>query len=395
MSPEYSSKDALALTESDETARTSCCQTNTERRRQTCKRVVWSLLVGQTLALLLAASGTCTALLSHWNFSLPFAQNLPYYLLLLLVYNSTRLSVQFQHNKNRSVLVEHAHLRREPRQSNDSCLNRWVVYVSIGVILVHSIWATMTAYAYTNMTSIQLLDCLGIPTAMLLSFLILRHQYLWTHYVGAVVCIAGAGLMIGADFLAANKAVGPDTNESIINDVKTNVVIGDILALIGGILYGAYSVLQEYAILKYGAVNSLANVSLVTSVLCGFYCATMEHGKLTELLTMHTLSGKVVPAKAGICLAGYVCAAFTLDSLMAFTITWVSAVTINLSLLTADIYGLIVGIFVFQLTFHYSLGLVRLPSTCLFSQLTFMVSSWGYSCSNLRFITFTLLPLHA
>ncbi|KER24468.1 hypothetical protein T265_07894 [Opisthorchis viverrini] len=79
----------------------------------------------------------------------------------------------------------------------------------------------------------------------------------------------------------------------------------------------------------------------------------MEHEKLTELLTMHTLSGKLVPIKAGICLAGYVCAVFTLDSLMAFTITRVSAVTINLSLLTADVYGLIVGIFVFQLTFHY------------------------------------------
>ncbi|KER18217.1 hypothetical protein T265_16215, partial [Opisthorchis viverrini] len=182
---------------------------------------------------------------------------------------------------------------------------------------------------------------------MLLSFLILRHQYLWTHYVGAGVCVAGAVMMIGADFLAVEKAGRSNPTNSIKNDAQTNVVIGDILALIGGILYGAYSVLQEYAILKYGAVNTLANVSMVTSVLCGFYCATMEHEKLTELLTMQTLSGKLVPAKAGICLAGYVCAVFTLDSLMAFTITRVSAVTINLSLLTADVYGLIVGIFVF------------------------------------------------
>ncbi|OON22975.1 hypothetical protein X801_01119 [Opisthorchis viverrini] len=301
MNPEYTLKDALTPAESDETARTSCCQTNTEQRRQTCKRVVWSLL----------------------------------------------------HNKNRSVLMEHAHLASDSSKPKEKRLNNLVLYVSMGVILVHSVWATMTAYAYTNLTSIQLLDCLGIPTAMLLSFLILRHQYLWTHYVGAGVCVAGAVMMIGADFLAVEKAGRSNPTNSIKNDAQTNVVIGDILALIGGILYGAYSVLQEYAIHKYGAVNTLANVSMVTSVLCGFYCATMEHEKLTELLTMHTLSGKLVPIKAGICLAGYVCAVFTLDSLMAFTITRVSAVTINLSLLTADVYGLIVGIFVFQLTFHY------------------------------------------
>ncbi|KER24467.1 hypothetical protein T265_07893 [Opisthorchis viverrini] len=127
MNPEYTLKDALTPAESDETARTSCCQTNTEQRRQTCKRVVWSLLVGQTLALLLAASDTCTALLSHWNFSLPFAQNLPYFLLLLLVCNFTRLSVQFQHNKNRSVLMEHAHLASDSSKPKEKRLNNLVL----------------------------------------------------------------------------------------------------------------------------------------------------------------------------------------------------------------------------------------------------------------------------
>ena len=53
---------------------------------------------------------------------------------------------------------------------------------------------------------LQLLDCLTIPTVLLLSKKFLKVNFKWSNYVGVVVCLLGAGLLVLADFLTDRYA---------------------------------------------------------------------------------------------------------------------------------------------------------------------------------------------
>ena len=53
---------------------------------------------------------------------------------------------------------------------------------------------------------LQLLDCLSIPTVLILSCVILRVRYRWPHFLAVALCIAGIGSLILADVLVERNA---------------------------------------------------------------------------------------------------------------------------------------------------------------------------------------------
>jgi len=53
---------------------------------------------------------------------------------------------------------------------------------------------------------LQLLDCLSIPTVLILSCVILRVRYRWPHYLGVALCIVGIGSLIIADVMVERTA---------------------------------------------------------------------------------------------------------------------------------------------------------------------------------------------
>ncbi|KAF5406084.1 Solute carrier family 35 member F2 [Paragonimus heterotremus] len=332
-------------------------QLTAQTKCEKCKHICLSLLIGQSLALLLGASGVCAALLARVNISLPLAQNLPHYTLLAVIFGSVTIC-----RCCRQAYLSSSSAGISPERNSDPVAHglgrfkRGALFILAGVVDIHAYWATLAAYAYTNVTSIQLLDCLSIPISMLLSFFLLSYRYLWTHYVGAVICIVGACVMVTADVLASNQYPMDTYNltiNGVIMDATQAIVLGDMLAIIGAILYGVSSVLQEYIIQKERATTYLTWCMLVAAMISAIYCAALEHVQLTEIINSVTIHGQRLPRIAIAYFAGYVASMFFLDTLMAFTITRVSAVLINLSLLAADVYSLVAGLFLFHLKFHH------------------------------------------
>lgn len=54
-------------------------------------------------------------------------------------------------------------------------------------------------------SSMQLLDCFGIPVLMALSWFILYARYRVIHFIAVAVCLLGVGTMVGADILAGRE----------------------------------------------------------------------------------------------------------------------------------------------------------------------------------------------
>ncbi|VDP89465.1 unnamed protein product [Echinostoma caproni] len=307
------------------------------------------LLLGQLLAGLIALTAICSAFLVQNDISLPLSQNLFHYILLCLVFLSI-LAVRTVWRKCHSV----PHIPDNASSCDRSHLKRLGLYALAGLIDAHANWSIVAAYSFTSVTSVQLLDCLSIPTAMLLSALFLRYRFVCTHYVAMVICLLGAGGMVAADVLA-----NPPTNTSnalnVTGSNQTNsdvsqIVLGDFLVIIGAMAYAASNVLQQYLVMRYGIVNFLAYAGITAAVPTGIYAFLLERDGLWHLFTEIPKS-----ASFGVvfqCLSGYVAAMFLLYSLMPRVLAKTSAVLVNMSLLTADVYALLMGIFLFHYHFH-------------------------------------------
>ncbi|CAH8608135.1 unnamed protein product [Heterobilharzia americana] len=145
-------------------------------------------------------------------------------------------------------------------------LNRLSLYSIIGIIDVHANWSIVSAYAYTTVTSIQLLDCITIPTVVFLSYFFLYYRYTWNHYLAIILCLVGATGMVLTDYFIPSTSFTvvnvTRMHDNLLNNTVTNqlftpqeMVFGDFLVIIGGVAYAASNVLQQYLILNMVLLN--------------------------------------------------------------------------------------------------------------------------------------------
>ncbi|KAA8579387.1 hypothetical protein FQN60_016817 [Etheostoma spectabile] len=195
---------------------------------------------------------------------------------------------------------------------------RWWKYLLLGLVDVEANYAVVKAYQYTTLTSIQLLDCFVIPVLMVLSWWFLKTRYRPVHYVAICICLLGVGTMVGADLLA-----GRDQGST------SNILLGDGLVLLSASLYAVSNVCQEYTVKNLSRVEFLGMVGLFGTIIC-----TIQMVILERLL-----------------FSAYALCMYTLYSCMPVVVKLSSATSVNLSLLTADIFSLFCGIFLFQYNF--------------------------------------------
>ncbi|KAA3676389.1 solute carrier family 35, member F1/2 [Paragonimus westermani] len=316
------------------------------------KRICWVLFIGQTLAILSALSGICAGLLVTVGVNLPLAQNIPHYATLTITFTAIHMIRRCIASRS-SVTFKNPEDKVTGKQCDRNTVLKIATYLAAGITDIHGIWATVIAYRFTNVASIQLLNCLSIPTSMFTSYLLLYYRYSWTHYLGAFICVLGAGMMVGADVLASNNNRIDNFSESSAFSSQQQVVIGDLLAITGAVLYGISSSFQEYITCKFGITSYLSWCTLISAVCCATYSAALEHTQLTEIMLFGTINGNSIPTLAILYCVGYAISMFCQDALMAYTITHISAVLINLSLLSTSVYGLVAGILLFHLRFHF------------------------------------------
>ncbi|KAK3531707.1 hypothetical protein QTP70_025933, partial [Hemibagrus guttatus] len=208
---------------------------------------------------------------------------------------------------------------------------KWWKYVLLGMADVEANYAVVKAYQYTTLTSIQLLDCFILPVLLVLSRVFLKSRYRIIHYVAVCVCLAGVGAMVGADLVS-----GRDQGSS------RNILLGDGLVIIGATLYAVSNLCQEYIVKNESRVEFLGMVGLFGTLISGIQLGILEHAQMANIRWTWQIA---------LLLCGFALCMYTMYSCMPVVVNMSSATAVNLSLLTADLFSLFCGLFLFQYTF--------------------------------------------
>ncbi|XP_022247328.1 solute carrier family 35 member F2-like [Limulus polyphemus] len=205
-------------------------------------------------------------------------------------------------------------------------------YFLVAVADVEANFLLVKAYQYTTLTSIQLLDCFTIAMVLALSWLFLKVRYKIVHILGVGVALLGVGCLVWADL-----------EEEKIS--ARNRFLGDMLCLTGAALYGVSNVAEEFVIKTYNRVEFLGMLGLFGSVLNGIQLAILERA---ELAVINWEEWEEVSF-----LLGYTMCLFFLYVALPIVMKNTSATAVNLSILTADFYSLLIGSYIFNNQFHW------------------------------------------
>ncbi|XP_037604293.1 solute carrier family 35 member F2-like [Sebastes umbrosus] len=276
-------------------------------------RLLKTILMGQLLSLLICGTAVSCQYLANAGVETPMLQSFLNYALLLLVYTT--------------ILIT----RKGDRNILQILKTKWWKYLVMGLADVEANYAVVKAYQFTTLTSIQLLDCFVIPVLMVLSWFFLKTRYRLVHFVAVTVCLLGVGAMVGADILA-----GRDQGST------RDVVLGDGLVLLSAVLYAVSNVCQEYTVKNLSRVEFLGMMGLFGTVISGLQLAVLETRAVAAIKWDVHIS---------VWFAVYVLCMYTLYSFMPVVVKMTSATAVNLSLLTADLFSLFCGLFLFHYTF--------------------------------------------
>ncbi|XP_034018285.1 solute carrier family 35 member F1 [Thalassophryne amazonica] len=290
-------------------------------RRLLNRDLLVTLALGQIVSLLICAIGlTSKYLTDEFHANTPLFQSFLNYILLFLVYTTT-LAVR-QGEENLLAILK----------------QRWWKYMILGLIDIEANYLVLRAYQYTTVSSVQLLDCFIVPVVLLLSWFFLLVRYKAVHFVGTGLCLLGTGCMVGADTLLGRQ-----------QGLGEQKMFGDLLVLAGATLYGISNVCEEYIVKNLSRVEFLGMMGLFGSFFSGIQLAIVEHKELLK-----------VPWdwQIGLLYVGFSAFMFALYSFMPVVLKRTDAVAVNLSVLTADLYNLFCGLFLF----HYKFSALYLLS---------------------------------
>ncbi|XP_035390193.1 solute carrier family 35 member F2 [Electrophorus electricus] len=278
----------------------------------------WSLLktvvMGQVLSALICGTAvTSQYLASDYRLDVPMLQSFLNYALLCGTYTT--------------VLI----FRTGDGNILQILKKKWWKYFLLGIVDVEANYAVVKAYQYTTLTSIQLLDCSVIPVLMMLSWFFLKTRYRIIHYVAVCVCLAGVGTMVGADLLA-----GRDQGST------SNILLGDGLVILSAALYAISNVCQEYTVKNRSRVEFLGMLGLFGTLVSGIQLAALEHKAVAKIQWRWEVA---------LLLCTFAVCMYVLYSCMPVVVKLSSATAVNLSLLTADLFSLFCGLFLFQYSF--------------------------------------------
>jgi solute carrier family 35 protein F1/2 len=187
---------------------------------------------------------------------------------------------------------------------------------------------TVLAYRYTTITSITLFDALAIPSAMSLSYLFLGRRYTPIHFLGILVCMSGIVYNVLADYESKSSSDG-----------YPHKVLGDILAIAGGIVYGANDVLAETAVRRFGGPTEfLAMIGFFGLLISVIQAAVLERADIAEFFSPSDGACSVGTGLGLLIAYALTCSLSYVGASRFLTIS--EATFLSLSFLTADFWSL-------------------------------------------------------
>lgn len=275
------------------------------------------LALGQILALCITGTNTFTSLLVSEGTSIPAFQTLFNYILLNLIYTSYTI-YRYGFAKWRSIIFT----------------DGWK-YIILAFFDVEGNYFTVLAYRYTTILSAQLINFWAIVVVVFLSFFFLKVRYHWAQILGIVICIGGMGMLLGSDAINGSSVGGIAGSKQLK---------GDLFAVLGASFYGLCNVYEEWFVSGrplYEVVGQL-----------GFW-AMIINGIQAAIFDRHSFHTATWNGKVGGYLVGYTLILTIFYTLVPILYRFASAAFQNISLLTGNFWGVIIGIRVFHLRVHW------------------------------------------
>ncbi|KAH8706010.1 DUF914 domain membrane protein [Talaromyces proteolyticus] len=278
-------------------------------------RDFWLLiLLGQVIALADISSSTFSSLLSLEGTSMPAFQTLWNYVLLNLVYTGITL-YKYGFKKWFKMLYT-------------DC---WKYFI-LSFLDVEGNYFMVLAYRYTSLLSAELFSFWTIICVVFISAVFLHKRYHITQYLGIFIACGGLGMLIASDYLRG-------ANYPAQNQLK-----GDLFALLASTIYAFSNLFEEFMVSKRPMYEVIGQMGFWGMLINGVQCAIFERSDFQGA----TWNGKV-----GGYIAGYTIVLFIFYTLAPIMLRISSATFFNISLLTMNFWGLIIGIQVFHYTVHF------------------------------------------
>ncbi|EEY16114.1 solute carrier family 35 member F1 [Verticillium alfalfae VaMs.102] len=275
----------------------------------------WIVLVaGQVLALCITATNTFSGLLGAAGTNIPAFQNIFNYILLLLIWWP--------------ICIWHMGIKAWFRIV---WRDGWKYFI-LSFIDVQGNYFTVLAYGYTNILSAQLINFWAIVVVVLLSFFFLKVRYRPFQIVGILVACGGMGLLIASDYIKGGSG-------DAANKLK-----GDLFALLGATCYGLTNTFEEFLVSKRPVYEVLSFMALFGSCILAVQATIFDRRSIQEA----EFNGQIASYIVGFTL----CLSF-FYSIVPVVLRLASAAFYNISLLTANFWGVIIGIHVFGLAIHF------------------------------------------
>ncbi|KAI9793706.1 MAG: hypothetical protein M1816_007601 [Peltula sp. TS41687] len=273
------------------------------------------LLLGQIQALCLTSTNTFTSLLVIKGTSIPAFQTFFNYVLLNLIFTIYTIW-KYGFKKWAGVVMK----------------DGWKYFI-LAFVDVEGNYFFVLAYRYTNILSAQLINFWAIVIVVVLSFLLLHVKYHWSQLLGIVICVGGMGLLLGSDHIQGTNG------GSALNPVK-----GDLFALLGATFYGLSNLTEEYLVSRRPVYEVLGQLAFWAMLINGVQAAIFDRETIRHAVWTPAIGGY---------LAGYTLSLALFYSLAPLLFRLASAAFFNISLLTGNFWGVVVGIRVFGLTIHW------------------------------------------
>jgi len=275
------------------------------------RRFIFSLLAGQLLSLCITSTSVVTTELTNRNFNVPTTQTWFLYFSLFIVYTPYTIYKYGFKGWFKVILKD-----------------GWK-YIILAASDVEGNFLVVKAYQSTNILSCMLLDCWAITSCMLFTWVYFRTKFHWSQYLGVFICIVGLGLLVTSD----------QTHNSDGGTGKSKLK-GDLLMLAGSTLYGFTNATEEFFVRKAPIYQIVGQMGMWGVIINGIQAAALEHkGIKAGPWDAHVIGYLII----------YTVSMFILYTVAPMLYRSASSTYFNISILSSDFYGLVIGIFVFQL----------------------------------------------
>ncbi|XP_072980510.1 uncharacterized protein [Typha angustifolia] len=270
--------------------------------REEIRRLAFLLFLGQLVSLCLAVASFTSSLIADLGTDTPLTQSFFTYLFLAIVYGAIFL------HRRRKLLVP------------------WYWYIALAIVDVQGNFLVVKAYQYSSITSVTLLDCWTIPWVIILTWLALGTKYSLWQFLGAGICVVGLGLVLLSD-------------AGVSGGGGSKPILGDALVIAGTFCYAFSNVGEEFFVKKKDRVEVVAMLGVFGVLVSAVEICVFERKDLQEVKWSPTMISLFV---------GFAAATFLFYTIVPFVLKMSGATLFNLSLLTSDMWAVLIRIFFYH-----------------------------------------------